>query len=392
MKISSFTPALVAAMMAASLPAAAQRIDTRIDSLLYTDTLLETTQVAVMVWDLTDDREVFSYNKRQLMRTASTMKLLTAITALDRLGADYQLRTSVYLKGDISNGVLTGDVICVGGMDPMFGRADMRAIASELQKLGVKTLRGRIVTDTSMKEPEKWGQGWCWDDDNPTLSPLLVDGKANFGEQLLQALKDRRIAVPGVRIVPGTLPAEGTRLLCVRSHRLSEVLVTMLKESNNLYAEAVFYQVAATNGHRPARARDGREVEVALIDSTGLDGQRYRIADGSGLSLYNYLTAEAETMLLRYAWQHRTAIYEPLTAALPIAGIDGTLKNRMKETAAQGNVKAKTGSVSGVFALAGYCMSAQGHQLCFAILNQGVMRGSDARAFQDKICVILSEG
>ena len=259
----------------------------------------------------------------------------------------------------------------------------------ELQKQGVKTLRGRIVTDCSMKESDKWGEGWCWDDDNPTLSPLLVDGKANFGEQLLQALKDRRITVGGVRVVPGTLPADA-RLLCVRSHKLSEVLVTMLKDSNNLFAESVFYQVAASTGRRPAKARDGREVEVALIDSTGLDGHRYRIADGSGLSLYNYLTAEAETMLLRYAWQ-RPAVRENLLPALPIAGVDGTLKNRLKETAAEGNVKAKTGTVSGVNALAGYCVSAQGHQLCFAIMNQGVMRAADARAFQDKVCTILSE-
>ena len=375
------------------LPVAAQRMAERLDSLVMTDSLLRTTQVGLMVWDLTDDCEVFAYNKWQLMRTASTMKLLTAITALDRLGGDYELRTSFYIKGTVNNGVLTGDLICVGGMDPMCGRDDLRAVASELRRQGVKTLRGRIVTDTSMKESEKWGEGWCWDDDNPTLSPLLSERKPNFGEQMLQALKDGRIVTAGVKVVPamaGSTLREGARLLCVRSHKLNEVLVRMLKESDNLYAESVFYQTAATTGHRPARARDARDVEVALLDSIGLDGRQYRIADGSGLSLYNYLSAEAETMLLRYAWQ-REGIIQNLLPALPIAGVDGTLKNRMKETAAEGNVKAKTGSVSGVFALAGYCTSAAGHQLCFAIINQGVMHGTDARTFQNKACVIMSE-
>ena len=367
------------------------RMFTRLDSLVRADSLLVTTQLGLMVWDLTDDREVYAWNSQQLMRPASTMKVLTAVTALDRLGGDYELRTSIYIRGEVKGGVLTGDLVCVGGMDPMFGRDDLRAIVGELKRQGVKTLRGNIVTDNTMKESEKWGEGWCWDDKNPTLAPLLAGGKADFGEQLLQALKDGRIVVAGVRVVPGSGKGERGALLCTRSHKLSEVLVRMMKESDNLFAESVFYQVAASMGRRPATARDGREAEVALLDSAGLDGRSYRIADGSGLSLYNYLSAEAETMVLRYAWRKR-AIYDWLLPTLPVAAVDGTLKKRMLGTAAAGNVKAKTGTVSGVIALAGYCMSAQGHQLCFAILNQGIMRAADARTFQDKVCVILREG
>ncbi len=376
------------------LPVAAQRMAERLDSLVMADTLLETTQVGLQVWDLTTDREVYAYNKRQLMRTASTMKVLTAITALDRLGGDYELTTSIYYKGTLNGGVLTGDLMCVGGMDPMLDRSDLRAVADELRRLGVKTLRGRIVTDTSMKENEKWGEGWCWDDDNPTLSALLVGGKADFGEQLLRVLKDSRIVVAGVRVVPGVFRgernADGWRLLTVRKHKLSEVLVRMMKESDNLYAESVFYQVAASKGRRPATARDARSVEAELIGRLGLRAGNYRIADGSGLSLYNYLSAECETMLLRYAWK-KDMVCEWLMPTLPVAGVDGTLKNRMKDTAAAGNVKAKTGTVSRVNALAGYCVSAEGHQLCFAIMNQGVQQSSDARAFQDKVCLILCE-
>jgi D-alanyl-D-alanine carboxypeptidase/D-alanyl-D-alanine-endopeptidase (penicillin-binding protein 4) len=95
-------------------------------------------------------------------------------------------------------------------------------------------------------------------------------------------------------------------------------------------------------------------------------------------------------MLLRYAWRN-SVIYEHLAPSLPIAGVDGTLEKRMRGTVAQGNVRAKTGTVTGISSLAGYCTAANGHQLCFSIINQGVMRGSDGKSFQDRVCVALCE-
>ena len=94
--------------------------------------------------------------------------------------------------------------------------------------------------------------------------------------------------------------------------------------------------------------------------------------------------------LLRYAYRNNS-IFRHLLPALPIAGIDGTLKKRMIGTTAQGLIKAKTGTVTGVSALAGYCPAPNGHLLAFCIINQGVMRSADGRAFQDRVCVALSE-
>ena len=90
-------------------------------------------------------------------------------------------------------------------------------------------------------------------------------------------------------------------------------------------------------------------------------------------------------MLLRYAYQN-TNIYMHLLPSLPVAGEDGTLRRRMRGTFTSGNVKAKTGSVTAISSLAGYCTAANGHVLCFAIINQGIRRGSEGRAFQDRVC------
>ena len=114
------------------------------------------------------------------------------------------------------------------------------------------------------------------------------------------------------------------------------------------------------------------------------------MADGSGLSLYNYLSAELLVRLLRYAW-HNQQVYDLLQPSLPVAGEDGTLKKRMKSPFTSGNVRAKTGTVTGVSSLAGYCTAANGHELCFAIINQGIMHNNTGRHFQDRICMALCQ-
>jgi len=363
-------------------------VQARIDSLLQSS-IFETSTVGLMVYDLTADSALYLHHHQQLLRPASTMKLLTAVTAIDRLGGSYQLRTSLYYKGTIDNRTLCGDLICVGGMDPRFNSDDMRAFVESLQRMGIDTLRGRIVADCSMKDTLRWGEGWCWDDDNPTLSPLLIGKKANFTERLLKELTDQGIVLSGVVTTYGARPVDA-KFICSRTHTIDQILGRMMKESDNLYAEAMFYQIAAATGNRPATAKHARTLMQQLIRQMGLNPKGYRMADGSGLSLYNYLSAELLVRLLRYAW-HNQQVYDLLQPSLPIAGEDGTLKKRMKSPFTSGNVRAKTGTVTGVSSLAGYCTAANGHELCFAIINQGIMHNNTGRHFQDRICMALCQ-
>ena len=376
----------------------------RLDSMMR-HPLLDDTQLGIMVWDLTDDRCLFCMNHRQLLRPASTMKLLTAITALDVLGSDYQFSTSLYYKGTISGRTLQGDLYCVGGMDPAFSSDDLKAFAESLDRLGIDTIAGCIVADTSMKDTLKWGEGWCWDDDNPTLSPLLVDRKGvgtpggtigpnggtigtDWDNAIVKTLSGQGIVILNGSLGEGRLSGDAV-LVCEQRRSIGQILERMMKDSDNLYAEAMYYQIGAMS-NRPAKALHAQRLEKALIERAGLESSRYRLADGSGLSLYNYLSAELEVRILRYAY-HRQQVYAMLLPTLPIAGEDGTLKRRMKGTSAAGNVQAKTGTLTGVISLAGYCTASNGHRLCFAIINQGIQKGSVARAYQDKICSILCD-
>lgn len=380
---------LLVLFLTASVVKAQDSLHIKLDSLLQ-HPMFQTSQVGMMVYDLTADSVLYEHNSRQTLRPASTMKVVTAITALDHLGGDYQLRTRLYYTGMLADGKLQGDIYCVGGFDPMVEPLDIKAFAQTIHQLGVDTLQGNVYADQSMKEPLEYGEGWCWDDKNPQLLALSVGRNDNFADLLMAELRRDGVRMLDCGVGWGRCP-ETAALLSVRTHSIDQLLQRMMKKSDNFYAEALFYQVAkAVSEHRTARAADACTAVKRLIRRIGLDDKDYRIADGSGLSLYNYVSAELEVRLLRFAWQNER-IYAHLYPSLPIAGVDGTLEKRMRKTAAYGNVHAKTGTVTGISSLAGYCTAANGHQLAFSIINQGVLRNQSGKDFQDRVCQVLCE-
>ncbi len=361
-----------------------QNVESRLSSLINGSNCINTSNIGVMVYDLTADSTIFRYGERKTLRPASTMKLITAIAAIDKLGGSYQFRTSLRYTGNVCDNVLNGDIYCVGGFDPRFNADDMTAFVEGIRSLGIDTIRGSLVADKMMKDGDRLGWGWCWDDDNPTLSPLLISRKDNFMERFVSELVDAGIVFIG-NVIEGDTPSDAYEIVD-RTHTIDQILMKMMKDSDNLYAESVFYQLAAATGTRPAYAQDARNYIKRLVRKIGLNPANYVFADGSGLSLYNYVSAELEVAMLRYAYQNSN-IYLHLYPSLPIAGTDGTLKRRMKNVFTADNVRAKTGSVKAVYSLAGYCTAPNGHVLCFSIINNGILSGKTARTLQDKICM-----
>lgn len=366
-----------------------QRVGQQIDAVLA-DTVCQRFQAAVAVYDITANMPVYTYNERTRMRPASTEKLVTAIAALDLLGPDYQFGTRVLTTGSIRNGVLNGDLWIVGTMDPLFSVADMRTLCKAIHNAGVQRVEGSVFVDLGLKEDDKYGWGWCWDDKNPVLTPLMLDGKPNFVSALPAQLKAAGIQLHRTAVRQGVLPSSAKELTAFQ-RPLFQVLEPMMKNSDNLYAESVFYQMAPLTGRRSASHDDVARIVNQVIDRAGASSYHVQVADGSGLSLYNYQTAETFIALLRYIHTKPDA-YQMLCQSLPIAAVDGTLKSRMASTAAASNLRAKTGSVTGVSTLTGFttCRTT-GHLLAFAILTNGVRTMSIGRNMQDKICIAISE-
>ena len=351
--------------------------------------IFETTQLGLYVYDLTDGLPLYAINAAHRMRPASCQKVVTAVTALNCLKKDFQLRTEFRISGKVTGGVLQGNLIVVGGMDPLVIYDELLEAALTIkQKQGIDRIAGNLVFDLSMREDKELGWGWCWDDDYGPLSALLVNGKDGFEEKWIQALTQAGISLStSTQSLKGQADRQSKTVYSIR-HDLDELLEPMMKNSDNIYAECLFYQIAATTGKKFAGRKEAAQRTEELLSKIGLDANQYRVADGSGLSLYNYASAEMLVALLGYAWRTES-IKEHLLPSLPVSGFDGTLKNRMVGTEADGNVRAKTGTVNGISSLAGYITTANGHTLAFAIINQGVGSSAMGRTFQDKVCIEL---
>lgn len=352
------------------------------------DTLLETSIVGMALYDLTDDTLFYTQNYRQRIRPASNQKIVTAVSALYFLGPEYNFTTSLCIDGEVSNGSLHGDVYVIGGMDPMLDSTDVREMALALKKEGIDSICGHLYLDLSMKDDNPMGWGWCWDDFYGPLTPLFYQREDQFPQAWVGALKHEGIWMDDY-LTDHAIAPERARQITLRSHTFDQVLVPMMKRSDNMYAESMFYNLASLCGQKGVGRLQAAEYINRLITKLGLSPWKYQIADGSGVSLYNYLSPELLLQYIIFAWKDET-LRQHLYPALPIGGVDGTLKSRMKGTSAENNVHAKTGTVNGVSTLTGYATATNGHVLAFSIMNQGIRLSSLGRDFQDKICAILT--
>ncbi|WP_294626912.1 D-alanyl-D-alanine carboxypeptidase/D-alanyl-D-alanine-endopeptidase [uncultured Bacteroides sp.] len=452
------------------LPLRAQGEFAQIDSLIK-KMLPEASEVGIAVYDLTAKKPLYHYRAEKLSRPASTMKLLTAITALARPDADEPFRTEVWHDGVIERDTLHGNLYVVGGFDPEFDTPAMDSLVSAVCTFPFSAINGQVYGDVSMKDSLYWGHGWAWDDTpagyQPYLSPLMFckgtveisvvpsttqgdtasvscrpvssyytltnltashtpsagkfsftrdwltngnnlvvagnvasvrkddiniyDSPAFFMHTFVKRLRARGVATPASYAFAPLPCADSIRLerIAVWDTPVQKVLNQLMKESDNLNAEALLCRLGArATGKKQVAAEDGIVEIMKLIRRLGHDPKDYKIADGCGLSNYNYLSPALLVDFLKYAYS-RTDVFRKLYKSLPVGGIDGTLKNRMKRAPAFRNVHAKTGSFTAINALAGYLRTKNGHDVAFAIMNQNVLSAAKARAFQDKVCEVI---
>lgn len=399
-----------------------ETLQLELDQIIRTSPILSTSQYGIEVFDLTTESMVYRKNEKKSFLPASTMKVFTSSAALAFLGKDHLFITQLGYTGTPKTNeysipqwqnitvtdslgthtvrkasdpitktsrTLYGNVCVKGAMDPMFSESDVKQFAAAIKGLGVDTIYGNLVLDVTLKDTLMLGEGWMWDDGdtNPVLSPLLVDKKDIFASTFQKYLKQNGVILTG-KTVKAEYPVNATNLT-ETTHSLFDILNRTLKNSDNTYAECIFYRVGSvTSRQKGVSAKTAKEAIHRLIKRVGRSPEDYYIADGSGLSRYSHVSPELEVDLLRYAYR-RSHIFNTLYKKMPIAGVDGTLGSRMKGTKAQYNVHAKTGTLSGVSTLAGYCKAPNGHWLAFSIMNNGLKAAAQGREFQNKICAAL---
>lgn len=217
--------------------------------------------------------------------------------------------------------------------------------------------------------------------------PLALDDPALFvGNVLKHQLVAAGISLdPGVSVEKVRL-AEGSPLATHYSQPLAALIVELNKESDNFYAETLLKTLGAERKGEGSFAAGREVVAEVLRDANIVAG--YQQVDGSGLSRLNLVAPDHLIQLLAYVQEQGYAQF--FESSLPIAGVDGTLENRFRDTPAANKLIAKTGSMSGVNGLSGYVTAANGDKLAFAILMNGIYKSKYARELQDRIGVLLA--
>ncbi|MCD6087430.1 MAG: D-alanyl-D-alanine carboxypeptidase/D-alanyl-D-alanine-endopeptidase [Candidatus Hydrothermae bacterium] len=228
-------------------------------------------------------------------------------------------------------------------------------------------------------------------DFEPHVKYVSIEEPALFAGHVLKgALERSGMEVEG-KVLKGDPPPDASLIYTWLSPPLFELLYDMEKYSLNFYSEMILKYIGAEFRGPPGTWSKGLSVLKQFIYERGLDTSGVRIADGSGLSRYNLLTPRFIVQILASVYENFSIMPEFLSA-LPVAGRDGTLAMRFLDTPLEDNLRAKTGTMTGVSALSGYMYTEKGDLLAFSIIiNNYTSGGEKAKSFEEKLLEALYE-
>jgi D-alanyl-D-alanine carboxypeptidase/D-alanyl-D-alanine-endopeptidase (penicillin-binding protein 4) len=368
--------ALILGLSAGAAGAGSGSLHSRLARTLDVDGVVPRTSTAMVV-ALPSGRIVFAHNADLSLEPASNEKLAVTYAALIELGPDYRYPTEVLGEGRRVGSTWDGQLVLKGFGDPTLTSAGLRRLVGILWREGIRHVTGAIVGDASAFDSKRVADGWLPSFagiESPPLSALVVD-RAARGNRLVAdpalaaaAEFDRLLRARGIearsaveRIArPGAVP-----LATIYSDPLAEILQFMDHWSDNFTAEMVLKTIGfRTLGLGTTAA--GAAVTLRDLKAAGVPVTGVRIADGSGLSRDDRVTARELTTLLVRIWND-PPMRRVVTAALAVPGRKGTLEHRLIDTAGHSLVRAKTGTTDIASALSGYV----GARFAFVAIENG---------------------
>jgi D-alanyl-D-alanine carboxypeptidase/D-alanyl-D-alanine-endopeptidase (penicillin-binding protein 4) len=344
---------------------------------------------------------------------ASNMKLFTTSTALSKLGPEARIPTKVFESGTIdSGGVLHGNLYLQGGGDPTLGTpgfydgylaglgTNIFALTPQIRAAGIASVTGRLYADASIFDSLEGvrDSGYAT---SPYIGPLsgLAFNSGFAGQtsssgfsadpaKLAAAKLGRNLRAAGVRVATrvalGSTPVDANRVAVVQSPTLTRIINTTDVYSDNFFAEMLVKLLGARFGGAGTTAA-GARVVAAFARSLG---SGVHAVDGSGLTRSNRASPQQVVDLL-LAMRDQPA-GEDFVEDLAVAGREGTVDDRMHGTAADGRCRVKTGTLTGVSNLSGYCFNPSGRTMAFSILMGSVPSTTQAHIDQDRIAALVA--
>jgi len=427
-----YLPLIGAALLAACGPVGGPPVPDRaplaalrhsIDSLV-SDPVFANAQIGVLIFDPATGDTLYSRNAGKVFMPASNQKILSGAVALVQLGPDYRFNTVIAKRGPQRGEVLDGDLLVIGNGDPTIsdrfhGSAEraMDAIADSIIARGVKRVTGSLRQGGNAFSDSIYGYGWEWDDlsgsSGAPVDELLynegmvrraatINGRDTtvavatrtpgyaYLSALYLALSRRGAMVDGlVGLDVDSLTVPYDTLYAFQSPPLRDILPPFLKPSQNQIGE-VLIKTLGREITGVGTADSGAAVMRRQLAEWGVDSTGVVVYDGSGMSRHNLVSPETVLKVL-LAMMRDSATFAVFDESLPVAGVDGTIRNRMRNTAAAGNLRAKTGTLEFVRSLSGYVSTADDRLLVFAFLaNHFTVPVAEVTRLQDAMGVLLA--
>jgi len=390
---------LLAAFASPAAPAGAQQtpLQARLAKALRVPHVAPARSAAVAL-DLATGTVLFTQNPALPLAPASNEKLPLTYAALSTLGPTFRIETDVLGVGQQDGTTFDGTLVLRGGGDPTLSTAGLRTLAAQVRTFGIRRVTDGIVADESYFDSRRMVAGWkasYYIQESPPLSALVVN-RARAGGYVTRtpalaaaiafrdALRAAGVAVAG-DVKMGHVDDFSIPIAQIESPTLASMIRFMDHESDNFTAEMLLKQLGAVVFDRGTSAAGATAVMQALAEG-GVPLAGVRIVDGSGLSRLDRLTANAVAGILKAAWND-PAVRPAFVASLPVAGINGTLEDRLRTPVTRGRVLAKTGTTSDASALSGYVTT----KYIFAVLQNGhPLSYWWARRAQDRFVRVLA--
>lgn len=324
--------------------------------------------VAVKLTDLSAGHVLASHNSSTPLIPASIMKSVTVATLLEKTSPEWRWHTRIYTDGEVRDGVLYGNIIVEGALDPSvnsevepFGTDILQEICGVLSAMGVKSVEGDIIVENGgiagTPRPSSWQQADFVHSYGTGCHPFNFSNNCNghrsvenpssvFRARLRSSLLKSGITVSGEKISG----ADRSLIFDHVSPPLDEVMRSCMMRSDNLFAESMLRTFGLLSDG-DGSTTDAAKRELQSWKKRGVPMKGVHIVDGSGLSRENRVTADFMTaVLVENSGDVQYASF------FPLAGQDGTLKNFLAETPLEGYMAMKTGSMKGIQCYAGYLL------------------------------------
>lgn len=374
------------------------------------------TSTSLMIYNPLNQDTILAQNLTRPMIPASVTKLFTTATALSVMGGDHFLSTQLITDDlDFSDGVINGNLYIKGFGNSLFNDNDLDMMVNDLIIMGIKKIAGDIIGDDSYFDDIYIRDDWIPNERAnvklPAISAIVLDRnqsitKRKVGKRIrhytenvksppifaANRLKEKLIAndivVSG--ITKSISAPQTSRLLSESKSSIREVIALINKNSDNFIAEVLFKSIGAAATGKQGNSLYSQQAILNFIDINGIYKPGTSVVDGSGISRFDQVTLASVTGVLEKMYfdlRH----FDDFFNSLSIAGVDGTLRNRMTGTKAENNFRGKTGTLNGVTSISGYLTTPEGDDLIIGIMFEFTRGGWNFyRSIQDEIIVLLA--